>query len=145
MSFRFLFGLSRIIPIDGIMVGYELQKLSATVSNVQIMGNYEGTDIYNYKFLFGYGINLSNRWQVSLLLGIGITTYKNYGPESFKDSSDTYSVLPEIKFKLNKHVGFYINSEFRMEKFDSFYYEYHGGPDFSKNTFWVPTIGIYIR
>lgn len=96
-------------------VGPYFSFFSGWVDNPELLGNYYGTTNYVVGALIGYEKHI-NKFDLSVGLGVGASTYRNHGTSDyFSDSATTVWLNPEVSYRFSTYLGVFITPELRHD------------------------------
>jgi uncharacterized membrane protein len=109
---RFAF---KINAYKGFYIGPYFSFFNAQVNDRQALGNYGSTTNYVFGALVGYETHI-DKFDLSLGLGIGSTTYRNDGYyDNFSDTATSLWINPEIGYHITTYIGIYFAPELRHD------------------------------
>lgn len=96
-------------------IGPHFSFFSGWVNNEELLGNYYRTKNYVVGALVGYEKHI-NKFDISVGLGVGVSTYRNYGPSDyFSDTATAIWLNPEVSYRFSTYLGVFIAPEVRHD------------------------------
>lgn len=112
------FALSlRAYVLPRLTVGAHYNFMRAEVSNPQITGNYDRTNIWVFGGTLGYEFKLFPKIDLLAIGGVGSAVYRNQkGSVRFTDRGLALWLTPEISYFLTESLAFYLSPEYRYDR-----------------------------
>lgn len=98
-------------------VGAHYNSMRGEVSNPQVTGNYDRTNIWVFGGTLGYDFSLRPKLDVTLLGGVGSAIYRNKnGSVRFTDRGMALWITPEFAYSFTPGIALYLSPEYRYDR-----------------------------
>ena len=98
------------------LIGLQYNYFHSNVTNQQLVGTYDDSEIHSFGPLLGYQLLFTKTWRATIASGVGITHYQNRASnEHFNDTATTLWVIPTVSYHFNKTLGVYFSGSYRRD------------------------------
>jgi len=108
----------RVNTYKTFFVGPYISFFNGSVTDKTLLGNYESTTNIVVGGVAGYDFHINN-FDVTLGAGVGYSVYANRGlGDSFNDTATAVWLSPEVSYRFNPYIGFFVAPEIRHDFMD---------------------------
>jgi hypothetical protein len=106
-----------------LIVGFKYQFMRANPSEINLIGDYDRTNINTYGFNLGYLFQLSDKFELEPFFTIAYTSYHNkkdysanYGGRiKFRDEATTILFSTSLNYHFSKTVSVFLQPDYRID------------------------------